>query len=176
MTTIRRVTFDAGVWVPRGGLAVMPITVAVAGRAESLVPDLCRELERLIPWAKYGENLIPADAAPQATLTKAAGEHVDAGLVVELNASQPAPDYEDGAYAGGDVRINLVQPMTTEQRRPRHAARPAARRGRGARRAVRRDRRVETRPRVGACPRLDRPDREPLCRNSSGLRTNGATA
>ncbi len=77
MTTIRRVTFDAGAWVPRGGLAIMPITVAVAGRAESLVPDLCRELERLIPWAKYGENLIQADAAPRGTLTKAAGEHVE---------------------------------------------------------------------------------------------------
>ena len=47
MTTIQRVIFNAGAWMPRPTprRAIMPCSVWVEGDTAALVPDLCHELE-----------------------------------------------------------------------------------------------------------------------------------
>ena len=118
MTTIQRVIFTAGAWMPRPTprRAIMPISVTVEGDAAALVPDLCYTLANGLPsWAVYGETVIPADAAPRGVITNSSGEHVYGGLLVSLDPNQPAPEYvESNAKPDvSEVRLLLTQPITT---------------------------------------------------------------
>ena len=114
MTTIMRITFGAGAWMARPARAVMPIVVSVQGRTTRLVPDLARTLGDRLDWGVYGDTIIPADAAPQGTVSPEA--RIVGGLVVSLDSSQPAPDYGDGSARpeGADVRLLLTQPTTED--------------------------------------------------------------
>ena len=118
MTRIQRVIFNAGAWMPRPTpmRAIMPCSVWVEGDTSALVPDLCHELSRELSWAVYGETVIPSDAAPRGTITKPSGEHVYGGLLIELDANQPAPEYvESNAKPDvSEVRLILTQPVTTD--------------------------------------------------------------
>ena len=112
MTTIQRIIFGAGAWQPRGGAAVMPIIATVPGRTARLVPDLARELAARLSFLTYADNCIPTDAAPHGTVSPDA--RIVGGLVVSLDGSQPAPEYEDGSAkpAIADVRLLLTQPTS----------------------------------------------------------------
>ena len=118
MTTVQRVIFNAGAFMPRPTprRAIMPISVWVEGDTSSLVPDLCHELARELSWGEYGESIIPADAAPRGTITDASGEHVYGGLLISLDPNQPAPLYvESNAKPDvSEVRLILTQPVTTD--------------------------------------------------------------
>ena len=119
LTTIQRVIFNAGAWMPRPTprRAIMPISVTVEGDTVELVPDLCHVLANALPaWAVYGETVIPADAAPRGVITNSSGEHVFGGLLVSLDPNQPAPEYvESNAKPDvSEVRLLLTQPVTTD--------------------------------------------------------------
>ena len=118
MTTVQRVIFNAGAWMPRPTprRAIMPISVTVEGDTAALVPDLCHELARELSWGEYGESIIPADAAPRGVITDASGEHVYGGLLISLDPNQPAPLYvESNAKPDvSEVRLILTQPVTTD--------------------------------------------------------------
>ena len=113
MTTIQRILFNAGAWMPRPTprRAIMPISVTVEGDTAALVPDLCHELARALTWAEYGETVIPSDAAPRGVITNSSGEHVFGGL---LDLARPQP-------AGARVRR-----VERQARRERSAAHPHA--------------------------------------------------
>ena len=116
-TKVQRIIFNAGAWAPRTQprRAVMFCSVTVEGDTSALVPDLCHELARALPWAVYGETVIPADAAPRGTITAASGEHVYGGLLISLDPNQPQPLYvESNALPDvSEVRLVLTQPVTT---------------------------------------------------------------
>ena len=118
MTTLQRILFNSGAWAPRPQprRAIMFCSVTVEGDTSALVPDLCHELARALPWAIYGESIIPADAAPRGTITEASGEHVKGGMLISLDANQPAPEYvESNATPDvSEVRLILTQPVTTD--------------------------------------------------------------
>ena len=118
MTTIQTIVFMAATWAPRErpARAVMPIVVGVQGRTSALVPDLCYELARKLPYYTYGEDLVPADAAPHGVITKASGEHVKGALIISVDANQSAPDYSSTNTEPdtSEVRLVLVQPVTTD--------------------------------------------------------------
>ena len=119
MTTIQRVIFNAGAWMPRPTprRAIMPISVTVEGDTSALVPDICYEIVKAIGgWAVYGETVIPADAAPRGVITASSGEHVYGGLLVSLDPNQPAPEYvESNAKPDvSEVRLILTQPVTAD--------------------------------------------------------------
>ena len=118
MTRLQRVIFNSAAWAPRPQprRAIMFCSVWVEGDTSALVPDLCHELARALPWAVYGESIIPADAAPRGTITEASGEHVKGGMLISLDPNQPAPEYvESNAKPDvSEVRIILTQPVTTD--------------------------------------------------------------
>ena len=118
MTTISTIVFAAATWMPRErpDRAVMPITVSVQRRTSALVPDLCWELARKLPYYTYGENLIPADAAPHGVITKSSGEHVKGGLLISVDPNQSAPEYSSTNTEPdmSEVRLVLTQPVTTD--------------------------------------------------------------
>lgn len=117
VTNIQRCILTASAWMPRTGRAVLPVSVGVEGETSWLVPDLCRELSRLLPsFLTYGETCIPSDAAPHGTITGASGQHVYGGLVVSLDVNQPQPEYvESNAKPDtSEVRLVLTQPVTTD--------------------------------------------------------------
>ena len=93
----------------------MTVSVTVQGDTSALVPDLCHELARELSWGIYGENLIPADAAPRGTITESSAEHVKGGMLVSLDVNQSAPEYvESNAKPDvSEVRLVLTQPVTT---------------------------------------------------------------
>lgn len=114
MTVVHRIVQTASTWMPRAGAAVMPITVTVAGDTSSLVPDLCVELSNRLPWGVYGDSIVPSDAAPRGTVKPSA--RIVGGLVVSVDATQPAPEYEDGSAkpSYSEVRLMLTQPITSD--------------------------------------------------------------
>ena len=91
-------------------------SVWVEGDTSALVPDLCHEIANALPQFKYGESIIPADAAPRGTITAASGEHVYGGLLISLDPNQPQPLYvESNALPDvSEVRLILTQPITTD--------------------------------------------------------------
>ena len=90
----------------------MPCVVSIEGDTSWLVPDLCRELARELTWAEYGTSIIPSDAAPHGTVPADSAEY--GGLVVSLDANQPAPEYSstNAKPDVSEVRIVLSQPIT----------------------------------------------------------------
>ena len=118
MTRIQRVILNAGAFMPRPNplRAIMTISVTVEGDTSALVPDLCHELARELAWAEYGENVIPADAAPRGTITESSGEHVKGGMLISLDPNQPAPEYSstNAKPDVSEVRLILTQPVTSD--------------------------------------------------------------
>ena len=86
------------------------------GDTSALVPDLCLEIANALSWAVYGESIIPSDAVPRGTITESSGEHVKGGMLISLDANQPAPLYvESNAKPDvSEVRLVLTQPVTTD--------------------------------------------------------------
>lgn len=109
MTDVHRIDRDRAAWEPADGYATMPLSVHVAGDADNLCVDLARELAAVLPWAVYGETIIPIDALPREVLRK---QNIDRGAVgIELSRSQPQAEFGDIGFAGGTIRINLLQPV-----------------------------------------------------------------
>ena len=117
-TTVQVAWFGAGAWMPRTNpqRAVMPLVVRCDGPTEDLCPAICRELARELSWGIYGENLIPADAAPRGVITESSGEHVKGGMLISLDPNQPAPEYSSTNPKPdiSEVRLILTQPVTTD--------------------------------------------------------------
>ena len=88
----------------------MPIVATVSGPAESVTVDICRELVKRIPWAEYGETVIPIDTLGQGIVSN----HDSGSVAVRLRGQQPAPDYADSGETEADVRLMLEQPITTD--------------------------------------------------------------
>ena len=91
-TNLQTCRMLAGAWMPRRArVAVMPILAVVEGPAEDLVRAICREICKKLPYYTYGEDCVPADAAPTGTLGPSAGEHTPGAIVVSLDPNQSEP-------------------------------------------------------------------------------------
>ena len=95
MTTVQTIIFAAATWVPRErpDRAVMPITVTVERRPYALVPDLCWELDRKLPWCVFGETAIPADSYPLGVLSESSAQHVAGAVIISIDPNQSQPEY-----------------------------------------------------------------------------------
>ena len=118
MTCIQRLTFEAAAWTPLPSpyRAIMRATCVVEGDPDALVPDLCTELASALPWAVYGETVIPEDAHPRGTITPSAAEHVAGAIKIETDPNQGAPLWSDGSAEPdtSPVRLVLTQPLTKD--------------------------------------------------------------
>ena len=71
-TNLQTCRMLSGAWMPRRArVAVMPILAVVEGPAEDLVRAICREICKQLPYYTYGEDYVPADAAPTGTILTA---------------------------------------------------------------------------------------------------------
>ena len=100
----------------RARVAVMPILAVVVGPAEDLVRAICREICKQLPYYTYGEDCLPADAAPTGTLGPEAGEHTPGAIVVSLDPNQSEPEFEQGSWepSVSEVRLLVTQATTTD--------------------------------------------------------------
>lgn len=110
---VSRITVESSTWLPRPRGAALPIAVTVQGRlpASSPAVDLARELATRL-GLRYGVDVVPQDTVPVgAAVTAERG-----GFIVAMDASQPAPTYEDGSAAPtyGPIRMTVTQPTTDD--------------------------------------------------------------
>ena len=116
-TNLQTCRMLSGAWMPRRArVAVMPILAVVEGPAEDLVRAICREICKQLPYYTYGEDCVPADAAPTGTLGPSAGEHTPGAIVVSLDPNQSEPEFEQGSWepSVSDVRLLVTQATTTD--------------------------------------------------------------
>ena len=109
VTTVQRIVRASVAWQPRKGAAVLPIRILVSGETARVVPDLCREIAAKLGYV-YGSTVIPRDSVPQGAVS--ADARVVAGVIVSLDANQPAPEFGDSGFSGGVVHVTLTQPTT----------------------------------------------------------------
>ena len=109
VTTVQRIVRASVAWQPRNGAAVLPIRILVSGETARVVPDLCREIAAKLGYV-YGSTVIPRDSVPQGAVS--ADARVVAGVIVSLDANQPAPEFGDSGFSGGVVHVTLTQPTT----------------------------------------------------------------
>ena len=116
-TNLQTCRMLSGAWMPRRArVAVMPILAVVVGPAEDLVRAICREICKQLPYYTYGEDCLPADAAPTGTLGPEAGEHTPGAIVVSLDPNQSEPEFEQGSWepSVSEVRLLVTQATTTD--------------------------------------------------------------
>ena len=94
----------------------MPITVRVENRPYSLVPDLCHELARKIPYYTYGESAIPADSYPLGVLSESSAQHEAGAVIISVDPNQAQGDYGSTSFEPdvSDVRLLLTQGITSD--------------------------------------------------------------
>ena len=92
------------------------ITVTVERRPYALVPDLCWELDRKLPWCVFGETAIPADSYPLGVLSESSAQHVAGAVIISVDPNQAQGDYSSTSFEPdvSDVRLLLTQGITSD--------------------------------------------------------------
>ena len=115
-TTVKRVMFQASMWVarPDPARAIMPIVVTIGGfDSADLIVDLATWLSAQLGWGKLYESVIPLDSIPLEVVDIDTVASRIGALLVAVSPNQRAPTYPEEGYGAepdsADCMISLEQ-------------------------------------------------------------------